>query len=349
MNRIVGLDLLRAIIMIFGPTYHASMLMEGSFGFEGYFSQTDVTKTLLFYTNQFRMELFFIISGFFASLVIEKKGVNKYEVSRKDRILKPTLVSLVTILPLTCLLMYSLQGYKDFDGYISYRHLWFLVTLSLISIMTLIGPSFWVTLAKKTASFFDGFNFIFLSFSFCVVFFLFHVISILANKALPGIFNVLLQVENVIKFIVPFLFGMILYFVKIKPSKFFIALFPVLFTLWYFSASLFLSDDYLPKPVPLFIKDFFSSMMCISIFYFFYDLNLVVNKYISELSRIALPFYLLHLPILILLSNIYWNVSEYESDVLFSFVVIPSTIVLSFVISWVLTKNSFIKRGLGLI
>lgn len=64
-QRLLGIDLLRSIILIFGPTIHASMIMDGAFGFDNYLSQSPALKNILHITNQFRMELFFLISGFF--------------------------------------------------------------------------------------------------------------------------------------------------------------------------------------------------------------------------------------------------------------------------------------------
>ncbi|HHU4051594.1 acyltransferase family protein [Raoultella ornithinolytica] len=141
-NRIVGLDLLRSIIMIFGPTLHASMIMGGAFGFNGYFNQSSINYAIFNYSHQFRMELFFIISGFFSSLVISRKGTDHYIESRKKRIFRPTILSLITILPITCMLMFYIKGDTDIKSYLSYRHLWFLVTLSMISLITFVNPRF---------------------------------------------------------------------------------------------------------------------------------------------------------------------------------------------------------------
>lgn len=72
-GRFVGVDLLRSIILIFGPTFHASMLMDGAFGFDGYLLQSPLIRGVLQATTPFRMDLFFLISGFFHPWLYQEK------------------------------------------------------------------------------------------------------------------------------------------------------------------------------------------------------------------------------------------------------------------------------------
>ncbi|MFK3706907.1 acyltransferase family protein [Klebsiella sp. NPDC088457] len=348
-NRIVGLDLLRSIIMIFGPTFHASMLMDGAFGFDGYFSQTKVTYSILHYTNPFRMELFFIISGFFASLVLEKKGIAHYSESRKQRILKPTIVALVVILPLTCILMYGMQGYTDLNGYFSYRHLWFLVTLSFISLLTLISPLFILNAARQLGEYLNKKSFFSITVYFCSALIFFQLISRVATRVLPESIEILFQVGNVLFYIMPFFIGMVIFYIVKKPTIKTIVFYAIVFTVWYSFSVSSMSYMSLPGLSKTLMKDIFSTIMCLSVFYFFFSLKIQSNKLISELSRVALPFYLLHLPVLILLSGVYSRVVNDNSDTLYSLTVIPLTMFLSYCASWFLTKNNLVRRSLGLI
>ncbi len=89
-NRLTGLDLLRSIIMIFGPVFHASMLYNGAWGFDYQLYKNPWIVDALNLTHPFRMELFFMISGFFSSLLIARKGSEHFIESRIKRVLKPT-------------------------------------------------------------------------------------------------------------------------------------------------------------------------------------------------------------------------------------------------------------------
>lgn len=333
--------------MLFGPTLHASMIMSGSFGFDGSFTQTETTNAIFNYSHQFRMELFFMISGFFSSLVITRKGASHYTESRKKRIFRPTIISLFTILPLTALLMFTLQDHRDLQSYFSYRHIWFLVALSMISLVTFCNPQGFVNLAKKTSDFLKNKPYIFITAVFAGAYFISNVSFILSKKFLPREINVFFQISEAVLYVAPFFIGMILYFLSKLPSKGTIITYFLLFTLWYV-ASLTPTYDTLPGPIKVLLKDTFTIMVCLSIFYFFYSLKLPASKFISELSRIALPFYLFHLPILILLSSLYCKITENDSDIQYALIIIPLTVVVTYFLSWVSIKNTSVQRSLGI-
>ena len=342
-NRIIGLDLLRSIIMLFGPTFHTSMLIAGAFGFRGMVVQSEITHDILNYTHPFRMSLFFLISGFFAALLISKKSSQYYIQNRIQRLIRPTIFSLVTILPITILFIVYLQGFTQLSYHISLRHLWFLVLLSVISAITFFNPQFFVEKAQKCALKLSRFNYIGI---FFIIYFVVCAIRLIADW-LSNIFLVsYLQIPSVVGYCLSFFIGMILFFIEKRPSFFTIISAIIFFTVWYVLSRI---DDYVfilgawSDSVQL----FFTLMMCISLFNFFRFLNIKGNKLITEMSRIALPFYIVHLPILILVSNVWLDVSENRSGSLLAIVAVSMNILLSYLVAKFMLKFEFFRRNLG--
>jgi len=83
---------------------------------------TDPSTAYLFdvivhFIHSFRMPLFFVLAGFFTSLLVGKRGVRGTFANRGSRILSPLLVSCVTILPLTMLAMVAFMGSAKFNTF----------------------------------------------------------------------------------------------------------------------------------------------------------------------------------------------------------------------------------------
>ncbi len=93
--RIHYLDHVRAFAMLLGIFLHAALPYAA--GAQNIWYLTDksssVGLTILFdFIHLFRMALFFLISGFFANLLIKKRGVKGFLKNRANRILVPFLV-----------------------------------------------------------------------------------------------------------------------------------------------------------------------------------------------------------------------------------------------------------------
>ena len=108
-RRYFGLDALRGGMMMLGIVLHAAMLYLASppptMGI-----QTDRNNSVVFdlvfdFIHSFRMPTFFVLSGFFTALLVEKRGMWGTLKNRAARILAPLAVGLVTVLPLTILLL----------------------------------------------------------------------------------------------------------------------------------------------------------------------------------------------------------------------------------------------------
>ena len=108
-RRYYGLDALRGGMMMLGIILHASMF---------YLAAPPATMPLpldrnnayafdlLFhFIHSFRMPTFFVLAGFFASLLVEKRGLAGAYKNRALRVLAPMLAGAVTVLPLAGLFM----------------------------------------------------------------------------------------------------------------------------------------------------------------------------------------------------------------------------------------------------
>ena len=104
-RRYFGLDALRGGMMMLGIVLHAAMLYLAATDLP---IQTDANTSLVFdvlfaLIHSFRMPVFFVLAGFFAALLVEKRGLKGTYKNRAARVLAPLLAGVVTVLPLTVL------------------------------------------------------------------------------------------------------------------------------------------------------------------------------------------------------------------------------------------------------
>lgn len=93
-ERFHGLDCARAAAMLFGVFYHLPIAFMGGNSFGGPPSPKMAVDNWL---HSFRMPLFFLISGFFASMMLAKYGLVRYLRRRWWRIGAPLFVSLLVL------------------------------------------------------------------------------------------------------------------------------------------------------------------------------------------------------------------------------------------------------------
>ncbi len=128
-ERYHGLDFVRAMAMLLGLVLHVCiffMPVERYFWGSGEYSGDTINRWLLTFIHLFRMELFFLMAGFFAELVILRKGFNYLIKDRTKRILAPFIFALIFIVPLHFFIInvngfYSLtiDEYGFFDRFIA--------------------------------------------------------------------------------------------------------------------------------------------------------------------------------------------------------------------------------------
>lgn len=108
-RRYYSLDALRGSMMMLGIVLHGSQFYVsepmGGIPMPADPSNSYLFNIILYFIHSFRMPLFFVLAGFFTSLLVDKRGVKGTYVNRGKRILGPLLVGVVTILPLTMVCM----------------------------------------------------------------------------------------------------------------------------------------------------------------------------------------------------------------------------------------------------
>lgn len=102
-ERFYSLDALRAFVLLLGVVFHSLMAYVLPSGFWAVGTTKPPTPLLWFvyYVHSFRMEVFFLLAGFFTCMVIEKRGVASFLRDRAKRIL---LVFVVALYPMKLLL-----------------------------------------------------------------------------------------------------------------------------------------------------------------------------------------------------------------------------------------------------
>jgi len=104
-RRYYGLDALRGSMMLLGIVLHSAGFYITSpppamAGFPADRSTSYLFDLVFHFIHSFRMPLFFVLGGFFASLLVEKRGMWGTYKDRAARILAPMLAAIVTVLPL---------------------------------------------------------------------------------------------------------------------------------------------------------------------------------------------------------------------------------------------------------
>lgn len=162
-NRLHYMDNVRALAMTLGLFFHASIAYSPSlqnFWLTANASSSTSMEAIFSFSHLFRMPLFFLIAGFFAFMLIEKRGIGGFLRHRALRIFLPFVVFLpiITALVIWAIfwaigkfenLSYVLSYIKSLmenpeqaDNKLSTMHLWFLYNLCFFSALFSIFAKF---------------------------------------------------------------------------------------------------------------------------------------------------------------------------------------------------------------
>lgn len=139
-SRNIGLDFLRALLILEGVLYHAARSLPG--GNSWYYisgkNEADGFTALIEFMHTFRMEAFFFLSGMFSAMVILRKGTDFFYSNRRKRVLVPLISAFLFIPGLMYLISSEIKGEAlttqgALGAYTYMHHLWFLVSLSVMS------------------------------------------------------------------------------------------------------------------------------------------------------------------------------------------------------------------------
>lgn len=159
-TRLAYLDATRAFALMLGVVFHASLSFLPVFiGWAVQdISTSPVIATVITVSHSFRMELFFLLAGFFSHMTLQRKGLMDLLKSRAVRIIGPFIAGWFILRPLIVSgwimggasmrgdyefwpsIMGGIQELKDIpEGPLVGTHLWFLYYLVLLTACTLVA------------------------------------------------------------------------------------------------------------------------------------------------------------------------------------------------------------------
>ena len=95
------LDALRSFAMLLGIALHGIMSFNGMNFWPGQDMNQNPKYGVIFeFIHGFRMQLFFLVSGFFTSMMLLKRGSFSVSIQRVKRILVPLILSIIILAPL---------------------------------------------------------------------------------------------------------------------------------------------------------------------------------------------------------------------------------------------------------
>jgi glucan biosynthesis protein C len=140
--RLHALDAVRAFALLCGIVLHAAMsFMPGlaAVGFPADSSPSETLEAAFYVIHLFRMPLFFMIAGYFAHLLLRRKGTALFVRDRAKRILLPFAAGWLLFGPIAMALVYMALGPPLPEGRagalpeaLPLAHLWFLYYLLLL-------------------------------------------------------------------------------------------------------------------------------------------------------------------------------------------------------------------------
>lgn len=177
-QRIHYLDQVRAFAMLLGVFFHAAFPYSTD-AQNGWFLK-DTSDSMSFtifivFSHLFRMALFFLVAGFFANLLIQKRGVKAFLKNRAIRILLPFVIFFPIIMTIFIFIFYFISRYLPEEALspllanmlfainnpeaasegqtLSTAHLWFLYNLVYFCLFAAILQRFRFSYLRKFMSF----------------------------------------------------------------------------------------------------------------------------------------------------------------------------------------------------
>lgn len=139
------MDAARAMFMLFGIPFHAALAFTALPWVIHADRHSDALKIVPLTLSEFRLPGFFLIAGFFAALLLERRAPREWMANRVQRLGIPLLAGMITIVPLQDAMLTHATGSNPLDrgdwsqGLLS--HLWFLpVLLYMCALLAVSWP-----------------------------------------------------------------------------------------------------------------------------------------------------------------------------------------------------------------
>ncbi|MEM6709463.1 MAG: acyltransferase family protein [Pseudomonadota bacterium] len=156
-SRIHHLDMARAVLMTLGVVLHSAQIYNPETHWlvnsdDSFFGSSIVVSAI----KLFRMPAFFVVSGFFCALTIQRYGADRFARVRLFRILLPFVSSLLVLNTLQAVVLVTAGSrHYDFGTYLGHSdfvsHLWFLVNLSCYFTAAWFGARYFLGPLRRVA------------------------------------------------------------------------------------------------------------------------------------------------------------------------------------------------------
>lgn len=139
-----GLDGLRGILMLVGVLWHTVGIVSplSTFVYDSPHHKSLALYALVYPEHLFRMEAFFLVSGFLSQMVLMRKGKSAFWRARIKRVLVPLLLGCFGVNLLLQIFGSLYMGYlwSNFDMWRWVMHGWFLITLLMCALIDMALP-----------------------------------------------------------------------------------------------------------------------------------------------------------------------------------------------------------------
>ncbi|PWQ98717.1 acyltransferase family protein [Leucothrix arctica] len=337
-NRLHGLDFCRAVFMVLGLFYHAGLI----YGYGNSWNvvsdeRSQLISFLANFVHMFRMEAFYLISGFFYMLVFSKSKPN-FLSGRLVRVAVPLFFCGLFINPVMHFFSYNKSFTFDLNYFYSGQwlgHLWFLGNLLIYFFLTYFFCGFFYRVRLGRFSL------------LLVLFFILPVLSLTGLAIAKFIYDgnfIFVSFYPLFYYFPYFLIGIICFvnkdiFVSILNIKYAVLSFFVFLTLYAFSSL----DSFSSNTINNMVDVMYVGSLVIFLIALVYMLGCRESFLIKELSDASYTIYILHQPLLIffyvfLFSNIYLGaITEY-------LLLVSSVFFISWVFHFSVVKRSNIAR-----
>lgn len=305
-SRYYGLDLARAVFMLLGLVYHVSMVFRVDREWRvTHEQQSSVFNIITHFLHGFRMDGFYLLSGFFFLLIVEKYGEKK---ALLDRLAKLGVPMLVVGFTLNTVMNYLSVNFI-FDSAWNYivngrwlAHLWFLGNLIGYCTVTVLFVRRLIVVASKPQP---------LWLLIFVTFFLTPTISVIGTRA-PNTTLLFLSLNSFFIYLPFFLLGLFLYAQKktflelLTLRNFLISL--ILSTVLYLASDLMKIAELSFTLNMLFIKCA-NTLLAIGLIALFNTLGNKPSTHVSKLVNSSYSIYLLHMPLIVIYQHALQNIA----------------------------------------
>lgn len=301
-----GLDNLRALLMILGVFIHAATFVSAAgVNLDQNLVSYPITYLEMFF-SLFRMECFFILSGFLSCMLIKNKGVSYFIENRKKRVLIPFISSYFLFIFIPSLINFNI----DIQLIFNVKHLWFLLSLMILSIIFVKTKIFISVVNLKL-----NYNFLFFISLIFMLWFIFLGVSQKIDISSHYInFFIKNFILNPLYYGIFYLIGIVLFsldnlkkIIENRNGIFFIAIFSAIFSIYFFIIKYIFMDISTFQQIAKTCFDFISGIaLSLILFICFMRLD-QNNKFINHMKNSSLVVYVSHPIILYTLKPFFYE------------------------------------------